>query len=216
MICIRGRSFLSALRWFASPTLSQSLGNAGTAEGFVADQLLRLASPRTSSSREAWPVTLASSFWVRSMMNKSPLDGSRADRSGVLIASLCFVHCVAGPVLLSFAGLASLINVSEKLELLFLLGSAAMGAIALVPAYRKKHGRLSCLALFASGLLCLLLRRYIGWRAIPIEPVAVALGAGLIIAAHVLNLRFSRRCGCCDPRSETIQYSPSSIAGRNQ
>ena len=135
-------------------------------------------------------------------MNTSLLDSSRADRRGMLMASLCFVHCVAGPVLLSFAGMSSLVNVSEKFELLFLLGSAAMGSIALVPAYRKKHRRISCLALFASGLLCLLLRHSIGWRTLSVEPAVAALGASLIIVAHVLNLRFSRRCGCCSPHSE--------------
>lgn len=136
------------------------------------------------------------------MTNHSPVDSSRADRRGMLIASLCFVHCVAGPVLLSVSGLASLISVSERLEPLFLLGSAAMGTIALVPAYRKKHGRASCIALFASGLLCLLLRRYAGWLDISIEPIATAVGVGLIIGAHALNLRFSRRCACCNPSSE--------------
>jgi hypothetical protein len=98
-----------------------------------------------------------------------------------------------------------LVSLSEKVEPLFLLGSAVIGVIALVPAYRKKHGRVSCLALFACGLLCLLLRRHIGWGTISMEPVAVALGAGLIIGAHVLNLRFSRRCGCCDPAPKTVR-----------
>lgn len=139
------------------------------------------------------------------MMNEPTLDSSRADRRGMLIASLCFVHCVAGPILLSFAGLASLVNVSEKFEPLFLIGSAAMGVIALVPAYRKNHGRVSCLALFASGILCLLLRHYAGWRIISIEPVAVLLGASLIIGAHALNLRYSRRCRCCDSSSERLR-----------
>jgi hypothetical protein len=138
-------------------------------------------------------------------MNTSRFDGSRADRRGMLIASLCFVHCVAGPVLLSFSGLSSLVSLSEKVEPLFLLGSATLGVIALVPAYRKKHGRVSCLALFACGLLCLLLRRHIGWGAISVEPIAVALGACLIIGAHMLNLRFSRRCACCDPASKTVR-----------
>ena len=139
------------------------------------------------------------------MMNKALFDGSRADHRGMVLASLCFVHCVAGPVLLAFAGLTSLVSISEKFEPLFLLGSAAMGAIALIPAYRKKHRRISCVALFASGLLCLLLRRYLRWRGFPIEPVAAALGASLIIGAHVLNLRFSRRCGCCSRHSEVVR-----------
>ena len=138
-------------------------------------------------------------------MNKSLLESSRADRRGMLMAFLCFVHCVAGPVLLSFAGMASLVNVSEKFEPVFLLGSAAMGAIALVPAYRRKHGRISCLALFISGLLCLLLRHSIGWRSFSVEPVVSALGASLIIGAHVLNLRFSRRCVCCGGHSEVVR-----------
>jgi peptidoglycan/LPS O-acetylase OafA/YrhL len=136
-------------------------------------------------------------------MNKSLFEGSRGDRTSMLIALLCFVHCVAGPVLLSVAGFASLIGISEKLEPLFLAGSAAMGVVALLPAYRKKHGRISCLALFAFGFLCLLLRHYIELRAIPVEPIVVALGAGLIIAAHA-NLRFSRRCRCCDPCRESV------------
>jgi MerC mercury resistance protein len=144
-------------------------------------------------------------------MNKPP-HTSPADRRGMLLASLCLVHCVAGPVLLSFAGLSSLINLSEKFEPLFVLGSATLGAIALVPAYRKKHGRVSCLALFACGLLCLLLKRHIGWGAVSVEPVAAALGACLIIGAHLLNLRFSRRCACCDSTSEAIRVQGAGSA----
>ena len=115
----------------------------------------------------------------------------------MLLASLCFVHCVAGPILLSYAGVSSLIGVSEKLEPIFLLGSAAMGAIAFVPAYRKRHGRKSCLTLFACGLCCLFARRYVDPPAFSIEALVTAVGATLIIGAHVLNLRFSKRCQCC-------------------
>jgi MerC mercury resistance protein len=142
---------------------------------------------------------------------------SRYDRRGIAIAALCFVHCVAGPFLLSFAGLSSLLNISEKFDLLFLCGSAAMGALALVPAYRTKHRRASCLMLFAAGVLCLLLRRHVAWRAISIEPVAAATGAILIISAHVLNLRFSKQCGCCHPLADTKsnRVSPVTLPERN-
>jgi hypothetical protein len=138
-------------------------------------------------------------------INKLLFDPARADRRGILVASLCFVHCVAGPVLLSFAGFGSMIGVSEKLEPLFLIGSAAMGAVALVPGYRRKHGRMSCLALFVSGFCCLVLRRYIGWPASYVETVVVGLGAGLITGAHLLNVRFSRYCACCHPVSGTVR-----------
>jgi hypothetical protein len=136
-------------------------------------------------------------------MTKSLFEGSRGDRRSMLLALLCFVHCVAGPMLLSVAGFASLIGISEKLEPWFMAGSGAMGVIALLPAYRKKHGYISCLALFASGFLCLFFRHSIDLRTIPVEPIAAALGAGLIIAAHALNLRFSRRCRCCDSCSDS-------------
>jgi hypothetical protein len=136
-------------------------------------------------------------------MKRSSPEKSRSDRVGMLIAALCFVHCVAGPVLLTFAGLASLIGISERLEPAFLLSSAALGTIALIPGYRTKHGRLSCLAMFCAGLLCLIVRRHLPWRAVPIEPAATAAGAILIVAAHVLNMSFSRRCPCCEPASES-------------
>lgn len=116
----------------------------------------------------------------------------------MLLASLCFVHCIAGPILLSVAGLSSLVGISERLEPLFVLGSAAIGVIAFVPAYRKKHRRRSCLALFGSGIVCLLLRGQVESRTLPIELIATTLGAGLIVGAHILNLRYSRRCECCD------------------
>lgn len=155
------------------------------------------------------------------------VDHRRADRRGMLLTSLCFVHCVAGPILLSYAGLSSLVGVSEKLEPLFLAGSAAMGMIAFVPAYRQKHGRKSCLALFACGLFCLLLRRHVDIPAVPLEAIATGAGASLIVGAHVLNLRLSKRCQCCNPVSEApakiqIQLQDAStdspangITGRN-
>lgn len=130
-----------------------------------------------------------------------------SDRKAILVAALCFVHCVAGPLLLAFAGLASLIGVSEKLEPLFLLSSITMGAATLVPAYRKKHRRLSCLSMFAGGLLCLMLR-HLKWPVLP-ETIALGMGAGLIIGAHALNLRFSRQCECCRP---AVELNPATAA----
>jgi MerC mercury resistance protein len=119
-----------------------------------------------------------------------------SDRKGMLIAGLCFIHCVAGPAVLGFAGFASVVGVSEKIEPVFLLSSLVFGAAALVPAYRKRHGRLSCLVLFAGGIACLLFRRRLQGGAVA-EWARTGIGAALIIGAHALNLRFSKRCPCC-------------------
>ena len=126
-----------------------------------------------------------------------PTVKCRRDNAGIVVASLCFLHCVAGPALLAFGGLASLISISERFESLFLLASAAMGAFALFPAYRRSHGRLSCLAMFGSGILVMLIRRHLTGSLA--EPACALVGASLIIGAHALNIHYSRRCECCTP-----------------
>ena len=135
-------------------------------------------------------------------MRVLPPNSEKSDRAGILLAAACFVHCVAGPLLLSFAGLAGLTAISERAEPLFLAGSVIIGTANLIPSYRKKHGRLVCLAMFLAGILCLYLRRRLPSSA-SIEVMAVGLGAALIIGAHSLNLRFSRRCRCCEPSPES-------------
>jgi hypothetical protein len=132
------------------------------------------------------------------MTRRANSVATRGDKTGILIASVCFIHCVAGPVLLSFAGFASLIGISEKLEPLFLVGSLAMGVATLLPGYRRHHGRRSCLIMFCTGGICLLLRHHIRSN-LPIESIGAGIGVCFIAGAHVLNLKFSRKCLCCDP-----------------
>ena len=120
------------------------------------------------------------------------------DRKGIFIAALCLIHCVAGPVLLSFAGFTSLVGMSEKVEPLFVLSSFAIGTATLVPGYRHKQGRFSCLVLFFCGLLFLVVLRRLRWFMVP-DAILAAAGAALIVSAHALNLKFSRQCECCRP-----------------
>jgi hypothetical protein len=105
--------------------------------------------------------------------------------------------------LLSFAGLAGLTAISERLEPAFVVGSVVLGTASLIPSYREKHGLLICLALFLGGVLCLSLRRFLHWTVVPFEAVAVGIGACLIIGAHVMNLRLARECPCCSSSIST-------------
>ncbi|HEY1495460.1 MAG TPA: MerC domain-containing protein [Candidatus Solibacter sp.] len=123
---------------------------------------------------------------------------SNRDGKAMLAAALCFVHCVAGPILLSLSGFSSLIGVSEKIEPIFLFSSFLLSVVSLVPGYRRRHGRLSCLALFIGGLLCLLLRSRLQSGMLTV-PVVTGVGAALIVGSHALNLRYSKRCPCCEP-----------------
>jgi hypothetical protein len=130
-----------------------------------------------------------------------------ADRKAMLVATLCFVHCVAGPVLLTFAGFSSFIGLSERFEPLFILSSVVLGAAILIPAYRKRHRRCSCLALFVCGVLCMAVLRRFEWMPIP-DAILTGVGACLIIGAHALNMKFLRQCECC----HTQQSRASSLS----
>jgi hypothetical protein len=118
------------------------------------------------------------------------------DRKGIVVAALCFVHCVAGPLLVSMGGFAALGRFSERIEPVFLISSTLIGAATLIPSYRSKHRRFLCLGLFSAGLFCLAFLRQRRWVAVP-EAVLATVGASLIICAHALNHRFSRQCDCC-------------------
>ena len=121
-------------------------------------------------------------------------ERSSTDRAGIVLAGACFVHCVVGPALLAFIGLAGLTANSERVEPAFLAGSLMLGTANLIPSYRKKHRRLICLAMFLAGILCLYFRHRLYWAAVPLERLSAGLGACLIVGAHALNLRLCRQC----------------------
>ena len=116
------------------------------------------------------------------------------------MATLCFVHCVAGPALIAFGSFSSLIALSERTEILFMLASATIGTMVLFPGYRRRHRRRSCLAMFGSGMAALLAHRYANSGLAGLSTALV--GASLIAGAHILNHRYSRRCDCCETVSE--------------
>jgi hypothetical protein len=89
-----------------------------------------------------------------------------------------------------------LIGVSEKIEPVFILSSVILGSAILIPGYRRKHRRCSCLALFVGGLFCLVVLRRLDWMPVP-DAALTGIGAGLIIGAHALNRKFLKQCECC-------------------
>jgi len=128
------------------------------------------------------------------------ISRASGDRAGVIIATLCFLHCIGGPALLVFAGLSSFLKFSERAEYLFLFASAAMGVAVLIPAYKRRHRRKSCLAMFGAGLLALFAHRHVS-SGLP-ELAAALIGASLIASAHLFNIHYSRRCACCNSATE--------------
>ena len=93
-------------------------------------------------------------------MTKLPLSRAATARE-MLVATRCFVPCVAGPVLLWIPGHSSLVTASEAIDPVFVVSSALLGSATLIPAYCKKHRRCSCLVLF--------IRAFSAWRSCAIS-----------------------------------------------
>jgi hypothetical protein len=130
---------------------------------------------------------------------KTTATASLADRTGIWLSSLCMVHCLATPALLSFSSvLAHLLPGEESIHRSLATLVAAMGAIALIRGFRV-HGRRRTLACMAAGLGFIFLGAWFGDR-LPshvCEMLVTMTGSLLMIAAHRMNHTFCRDCRTC-------------------
>ena len=108
------------------------------------------------------------------------------DRAGVLLSSLCAVHCLAGLVLVSVLGIGGGILLNPAIHRIGLLLAVGIGVVTLgLAALRQRRTDLlvlggTGLALMAFGLIA------------PHGTAEAALticGVGLLATAHVRNLR---------------------------
>jgi hypothetical protein len=118
------------------------------------------------------------------------------DIAGIVVSTLCAIHCAAVPLLLATAAASGLTWLYEEgLDWAFLATSSAIGFASLLPAYRRLHRRKTCLALFVGGILCILAGR-LAPEGLPDTPFVV-FGAVLIISGHAVNQYFCRSCRKC-------------------
>ena len=128
------------------------------------------------------------------------MTGSRqwADKLGVWTSTLCVVHCLLTPFLLSFSAvLAHFLPAEESVHRSLALLVALFGATALLLGFRK-HGRAKVLVLMFAGLSCIAEAAWFGDK-LPSHSVEVAItfcGSALMITAHRLNHTFCRSCEC--------------------
>jgi len=123
------------------------------------------------------------------------------DTLGIWASSLCVVHCMLTPVLISMSAVfAHFIPGEEKTHRMLAVGVAALGGIALVRGFRT-HGRRRILGLMALGLSFIFAGAFYGDR-LPSHGYEVAVtvtGSLLMICAHRMNHTFCNDCRRCMP-----------------
>jgi hypothetical protein len=137
------------------------------------------------------------------MTNERQPLSLRADRLGIVASALCFVHCIATPVVLSLSSVwAHYLPSEEGFHRGFAVLVAAIGCFAIVTGYRR-HRRLRVMFLMSAGLMLIFSGAYFGDR-LPshISEIAVTMmGSALMITAHFVNHTFCKNCQRCDNRS---------------
>jgi MerC mercury resistance protein len=121
------------------------------------------------------------------------------DRVGIVTSALCFVHCVATPVVLSLSAVSSHFLPSEEhTHRVLAVFVTIVGALAIGSGYRT-HRRKRVLAAVFLGLLLICSGAYFG-DLLPnhVSEVAVTLaGSCCMIFAHRMNHTFCRNCKKC-------------------
>ncbi|MFC6438748.1 MerC domain-containing protein [Bowmanella sp. JS7-9] len=118
------------------------------------------------------------------------------DRFGIWISSLCALHCLLLPVLLPILPLIGASIFAEVwFERTILTLSLLVGSWALISGYSRFHRQAYPLGLLLAGGLIYWNKDMFGES---MEPFTIAVGALLLITAHVSNLRLCNRCQDCE------------------
>jgi hypothetical protein len=109
------------------------------------------------------------------------------DRAGIVVAVACALHCVTAPMLGTSLQLAGVLA-SERTDFVFLGFSLLIsGATVLANCLRRRTRALVWCAFAAGASLLLAARIESAWAEVLETPLVVG-GAGMIVAAHVVNL----------------------------
>jgi hypothetical protein len=117
------------------------------------------------------------------------------DRLGIWASSLCALHCLLLPLLLPAIPLVGATMFAQDwFEKTILITSLVVGFWALFSGFYRYHKQLYPLYSLAIGGFIYWNKDIFGesW-----EPFTIAVGALLIVAAHVINLRLCQHCKSC-------------------
>jgi uncharacterized membrane protein (DUF485 family) len=125
---------------------------------------------------------------------------SRADSIGMALSLLCMVHCLAFPLLLSFApAVMKLLPGDDVTHRCLTVGIGFAGLLAFCPGYRQ-HRRAWILILFAAGMTLISCAALLGEGVLTSfgEAAITVGGSCLLVAAHWFNRSFCRSCAFSD------------------
>ena len=121
-----------------------------------------------------------------------------ADWAGVGASTLCVIHCIVTPFLLSFSAVfAHFLPSEESTHRWLAILIAAIGAIALLRGFRL-HRRALVLMMMGTGLIFIFAGAWWG-DLLPHHWMEVAItftGSAFMITAHRFNHTFCRECIC--------------------
>ena len=121
------------------------------------------------------------------------------DRIGITATSLCALHCILLPVLLPALPLLGLSFLADHAwEHTFLLITAILGSVALFSGFKKYHRRLYPFYLLFLGVGIYWIKHDFSEA---IQPYFILVGATLIVAAHIINLKLCNSCKKCTDES---------------
>lgn len=117
------------------------------------------------------------------------------DRIGITATSLCALHCILLPVLLPALPLLGLSFLADHAwEHVFLIITAVLGTVALFSGFKKYHRRLYPFYLLFLGVGIYWIKHDFSEA---IQPYFIIIGASLIVAAHIINLKLCNSCKQC-------------------
>lgn len=124
------------------------------------------------------------------------------DRLGFSASTLCAIHCVAMPFVVSVLPALGLSFLGGGVfELVMIATSIVIASFSLGSSYRV-HGKLNALMIMTSGAMLLIFNFFGHESHSPLvetlHPYLAALGGLMIAGAHWINMRLCKSCEVCE------------------
>ncbi len=111
------------------------------------------------------------------------------DKTGIWVTTLCAIHCLLLPVILPMLSLMGMSFIGEEILERIILGTSLLLGLVALSIGMRKHGQWFPLIMLASGGFIYAQKDSLGDFG---EPFIILAGAGLIVAAHWINLKLVR------------------------